>query len=46
MSLTRDVGLLDENHYIINLIGGEDLLLNVGVISLLWVASYTALSSG
>ena len=36
-----DVGLLHENHHKINLIAGEDLLLNEGIVPILWIASYT-----
>jgi hypothetical protein len=38
-----DVRMLSDNHHIINLIVGEDLPLNEGVISHLWITSYTAL---
>jgi hypothetical protein len=41
-----DVGLLSENHHKINLIAGKDILLNEGVVPLLWIASYTALLRG
>ena len=34
-----DAGLLSENHHKTNLIVGEDLLLNEGVVPLLWIAS-------
>ena len=36
-----DVGLLSENHHKINLIVGEDLLQNEGVVPLSWITSYT-----
>lgn len=41
-----DVGLLDENCYKINFIAGETLLLNIGVVLLLWNTSYTTSLSG
>ena len=41
-----DVGLLGENHHKISLIACEDLLLNEGVVPLLWITSYTASLSG
>ena len=36
-----DVELLSVNQHKVNLIAGEDLLLNEGVVPLLWIASYT-----
>jgi hypothetical protein len=41
-----DVGLPSENHHKISLIAGEDLLLNKGVVPLLWTTSYTISLSG
>jgi hypothetical protein len=38
--------LLRENHEKISLIVGEDHVLNQVVVSLLWIASYTASLSG
>jgi hypothetical protein len=37
-----NVGLLGENHHKINLIAGENPLLDEGVVPLLWITSYTA----
>ena len=36
------VGLLCEHRHQINLIASEDLLLNEGIVSLLWITSYIA----
>ena len=38
---STDVELLSNNHCNINLTASEDLLLNEGVVPLLWIASYT-----
>jgi hypothetical protein len=43
---STDVGLLSVNHNKINLIIGEDLLLNEGVAPLLWITSYTVSLQG
>ena len=37
-----DVGLLRDNHHKINLIASEDLLLNEGIVPLMWINSFTA----
>jgi hypothetical protein len=37
-----DVELLSENHHKRSLTVGEDLLLNEGVVPLLWITSYIA----
>ena len=41
-----DIGLLSENHHKSNLVVSEDLLLNEGVVPLLWVTSYITLIIG
>jgi hypothetical protein len=38
--------MLDEIHHKINLIVSEDLLLNEGVVPLLWITLYMVLLSG
>ena len=43
---SSDVGLLIENHPKINLIAGENLLSNEGVVPLSWITSYIASLSG